>query len=122
MDKPEVNKIYRCTRSYTHPNLGKMLTKGKDYKCIRIDSKNDIIAMVADNPKYAGVNCSKQFFTEHFVDASKPVVKTKTLKLTQREADWLKYFFSKYINDIADLDGGTDYESLMTVSDKIEKF
>ena len=49
-------------------------------------------------------------------------VPPSTLVLTNREADWLKYFFHKYINDIADLDGGTDYESLMTVSDKIEKF
>ena len=121
MEKPEVNKIYRCTRSYTHPNLGKMLTKGKEYKCLRIDSKNDIVAMVADNPNYSGVNCSTQFFTEHFENKSKPAVKTKTLKLTAREASWLKTFFQDHIDDIADLDGGTDYEALMTVDDKIKK-
>lgn len=44
----------------------------------------------------------------------------KTLTLTAAEANWLKNFFSKHIDEIADIDGGTDYESLMTVSDKIE--
>lgn len=44
-----------------------------------------------------------------------------TLKLTAAEANWLKNFFSKHINEIADIDGGTDYGSLMSVSDKIEK-
>jgi hypothetical protein len=44
-----------------------------------------------------------------------------TLKLSRKEADWLKYFFSQHIDEIADIDGGTDYEALMTVSDKIEK-
>ena len=49
-------------------------------------------------------------------------VPPSTLVLTNREADWLKYFFSHYINDIADLDGGTDYGALMSVEKKIETF
>ena len=48
-------------------------------------------------------------------------VPQSALVLTAAEANWLKNFFKKHTDDIADLDGGTDYKSLMTVSDKIEK-
>lgn len=48
-------------------------------------------------------------------------VPQSALVLTAAETNWLKNFFSKHINEIADLDGGTDYGSLMSVSDKIEK-
>ena len=48
-------------------------------------------------------------------------VPQSTLVLTAAEADWLKNFFQDHIDDIADLDGGTDYEALMTVEEKIKK-
>ena len=47
-------------------------------------------------------------------------VPQSTLVLTAREASWLKNFFQDHIDDIADLDGGTDYEALMTVDEKIQ--
>ena len=48
-------------------------------------------------------------------------VPQSTLVLTAREASWLKNFFQYHIDEIADLDGGTDYEALMTIDDKIKK-
>ena len=45
----------------------------------------------------------------------------KTLTLTDSEAKWLKNFFAEHIDEIADIDGGVDYKSLLLVSDKIEK-
>ena len=118
MAKPELNKKYRCTHSFTHPNLGRMLRKGKLYVCEDIKSKDDLITM---RGMYGnGVNCSQQFFNDHFeeVDAES---QSKTLTLTAAEANWIKNFFNKHIDEIADIDGGTDYGSLMSVSDKIEK-
>lgn len=43
------------------------------------------------------------------------------LTLTATETVWIKHLFEKHIDEIADLDGGFDYKSLMTVSDKVEK-
>lgn len=118
MAKPELNKKYRCTHSFTHTNLGRMLRKGKLYVCKDIKSKKDLITM---SGMYGdGVNCSRKFFEEHFEEAD-AASQSKTLTLTAAEADWIKYFFKEYINDIADLDGGTDYESLMSISEKIEQ-
>lgn len=119
MANPEVTKIYRCTHSYTHPNLGRMLRKGKRYVCKNIDQEHDLITM---SGVYGdGVNCSRKFFEEHFEEVDEVDNQHKTLTLTRAEADWIKFFFKEYINDIADLDGGTDYESLLSISEKIEQ-
>lgn len=118
MANPELNKKYRCTHSFTHPNLGRMLRKGKLYVCKDIKTTKDLITM---SGMYGdGVNCSQQFFNDHFEEAD-AASQSKILTLTAAEAVWLKNFFAEHINEIADIDGGTDYESLMTVSDKIEK-
>lgn len=67
MINPELNKKYRCTHSFTHPNLGRMLRKGKLYVCTDIKSKADLITM---SGMYGdGVNCSQQFFNDHFEEA-----------------------------------------------------
>ena len=60
---PTVNFIYRCTHSYTHPNLGKMLTKGNLYTCKSVDKDKDIIQMVG---KSNGAACNIDFFDKHF--------------------------------------------------------
>jgi len=117
MTKPALNKTYICSHSYTHPNMGRMLTKGNKYTCKEIDADKNIIAM---SGRHGGVNCGLKFFEEHFVDPEK-AEKRHTLKLTAAEAKWLKNFFAEHIDEIADIDGGVDYKSLMTVSDKIEK-
>ena len=119
MAKPELNKKYRCTHGFTHPNLGNRLRKGKRYVCTAIDSDKDLITMCG---MYGdGVNCSQRFFDEHFEAIDAAASEQKTLSLTAAETNWLKNFFNRHLDDIADLDGGTDYESLMTVSDKIKK-
>ena len=118
MSKPELNKKYRCTHGFTHPNLGNRLRKGKRYVCTGIQSDKDLITMCG---MYGdGVNCSQRFFDEHFEAIDAEASKPKTLTLTDAETNWLKNFFNKHLDDIADLDGGTDYESLMTVSDKVK--
>ena len=118
MAKPKLNKKYRCTHSFTHPNLGRMLRKGKLYVCKDIKSNADLITM---SGMYGdGVNCSQQFFNDHFEEAD-TASQPKTLTLTATETVWIKNFFEKHIDEIADLDGGFDYKSLMSVSDKIEK-
>jgi hypothetical protein len=117
MAKPELNKKYRCTHGFTHPNLGYRLRKGKRYVCTDIQSDKDLITMCG---MYGNVvNCSQQFFNEHFEEvdaASQP----KTLTLTATETVWIKNFFEEHIDEIADLDGGTDYEALLTVEEKIK--
>ena len=117
MPIPELNKKYRCTHSVTHPNMGRVLRKDKLYICKEINSNTELISM---SGRYGdGVICSPQFFNDHFEEAV-AARQSKRLTLTAAEANWLKNFFKKHINEIADLDGGTDYASLMTVSDKIE--
>lgn len=44
-----------------------------------------------------------------------------TLVLTAAEANWLKNFFEEHIDEVADIDGGTNYEALLTVEEKIKK-
>lgn len=119
MPKPELNKKYRCTHGFTHPNVGHRIRKGKRYVCTGIQSDKDLITM---RGMYGdGVNCSQKFFDEHFEAIDAAASKPKSLTLTAAEANWLKTFFSKHIDEIADIDGGTDYESLMTVSDKVKE-
>ena len=119
MPTPKLNTTYLCSHSYSHPNLGRMLRKGKRYKCTEI-SERGTISM--EGMYHDGVNCDIKFFEEHFVELDQAdTLNTKTLTLTTAETVWLKNFFKKHIDEIADLDGGVDYKSLMTVSDKIEK-
>lgn len=117
MATPELNKKYRCTHSFTHPNLGRMLRKGKLYVCEDIKPKNDLITM---RGMYGdGVNCSQKFFNDHFEEAD-AASQPKTLTLTAAEAVWIKNFFAEHIDEIADIDGGTNYEALLTVEEKIK--
>lgn len=77
---PTVNFIYRCTHSYTHPNLGKMLTKGNLYTCKSVDKEKDIIQMVG---KSNGVACNVDFFDKHFEEvytADSPKVRKMYVK------------------------------------------
>lgn len=60
---PTVNFIYKCTHSYMHPNLGRMLTKGNLYTCKSVDKDKDLIQMVG---KSNGVACDIDFFDKHF--------------------------------------------------------
>lgn len=60
---PTVNFIYRCTHSYTHPNLGRMLTKGNLYTCKSVYKDKNLIQMVG---KSNGVGCDIDFFDKHF--------------------------------------------------------
>lgn len=118
MAKPELNKKYRCTHSVTHPNMGRILRKGKLYVCKAIKSKTDLITM---SGMYGdGVNCSQQFFEEHFEEADAAANQQSTLTLTRAETAWIKNFFAEHINEIADIDGGTNYEALMTIEEKIK--
>ena len=119
MSKPELNKTYICLHSYTHPNLGRLLTKGNKYTCTAINTENDIIAMKVT--RRGGISCCQKFFEENFAEPEQAEqLQTRTLKLTVAEYHWLKNFFAEHIDEIADIDGGTDYGSLMTVSGKIE--
>ena len=62
--KPELNKIYRCTKSFTHPNLGRMLNKGQLYKCT--EAKNDTINQLVALTGRGGACCDVAFFNTHF--------------------------------------------------------
>ena len=115
---PELNKKYRCTHSFTHPNLGRMLRKGKLYVCTYINSQTDLITEGGRHGD--GVICGQQLFDEHFEEAD-AAIQPKTLTLTAAEAAWIKNFFAAHIDEIADIDGGTDYEALMAVEEKIKK-
>jgi hypothetical protein len=120
MAKPELNKTYICLHSYTHPNLGRLLTKGNKYTCTSINTDNDIIAM--KGTRRGGINCCQKFFEETFAEPEQTEqLQTKKLTLTVAEAVWLKNFFAEHIDEIADIDGGTDYEALLTVEEKIKK-
>ena len=70
---------------------------------------------------YDGIIKPEQIVKKYLPKKKKIFQTDKTLVLTAAEADWLKNFFHDHIDDIADLDGGTDYEALMTVDDKIKK-
>lgn len=63
LPSPELYFVYRCTHSYSHPNLGKLLTKGNLYQASSIDTEHDIIQMVG---KSSGCACSTEFFQSHF--------------------------------------------------------
>ena len=63
LPSPMINYVYRCTHSYTHPNLGRLLTKGNLYLVSSIDYEHDIIQMVG---KSNGAACCTEFFQTHF--------------------------------------------------------
>ena len=66
MLKPTVNfAIYRCLHTFTHPNIGRLLTKGKLYVCIEYDPQNDISQMKGYNSK-GGACCSQERFEYYF--------------------------------------------------------
>lgn len=66
MLKPTVNfAIYRCLHTFTHPNIGRLLTKGKLYVCTKFDPNNDIIQMIGYNGK-GGACCSLDRFNYYF--------------------------------------------------------
>lgn len=64
-------QIYRCKHSFTHPNLGRVLTKGKLYICESHDKAHNIIQMVAKNT-LGGAACSPEKFDYYFEEADKP--------------------------------------------------
>lgn len=70
---------------------------------------------------YDGIIKPEQIVKKYLPKKKKIFQTDKTLVLMAAEADWLKNFFHDHIDDIADLDGGTDYEALMSVDDKIKK-
>ena len=60
---PTTNFVFRCTHSYYHPNLGKLLTKGNLYLVKSVDPEHDIIQMTDKSNDAA---CCKDFFYSHF--------------------------------------------------------
>lgn len=60
---PITHFVFRCTHSYYHPNLGKLLTKGNLYLVESVNPEQDIIQMVG---KSNGAACCKKFFYDHF--------------------------------------------------------
>ena len=66
MLKPTVNfAIYRCLHTFTHPNIGRLLTKGKLYVCSSYDPQHDIIQMRGYNG-FGGACCSQERFEYYF--------------------------------------------------------
>lgn len=66
MLKPTVNSaIYRCLHTFTHPNIGRLLTKDKLYVCTDYNPQNDIIQMTGYNVK-GGACCSQERFEYYF--------------------------------------------------------
>lgn len=63
LPSPKLHFVYRCTHSYYHPNLGKMLTKGNLYQISSINTNNDTIQMTGRN---SGCACCTDFFQSHF--------------------------------------------------------
>ena len=63
LPSPKLHFVYRCTHSYYHPNLGKMLTKGNLYQVNSINTDNDTIQMTGRN---SGCACCTEFFQTHF--------------------------------------------------------
>lgn len=90
-EKPVAGKTYRCTRTFTHENLGRMLTKGKLYECVGFNLPNSI-QMHSEHD--GGINCDLAFFVMHFEDAAIPAEKTTTVKFTAEEAAYLKDIFA----------------------------
>lgn len=70
---------------------------------------------------YDGIIKPEQIVKKYLPKKKKVVRPDKTLVLKAAEADWLKNFFQGHIDDIADLDGGTDYKAMMSVEEKINK-
>lgn len=68
---------------------------------------------------YDGIIKPEQIVKKYLPKKKKVVRPDKTLVLKAAEADWLKKFFHDHIDDIADLDGGTDYKAMMSVEKKI---
>ena len=69
---------------------------------------------------YSGIIKPEQIDKKYLPKKKKVVRPDKTLVLTAAEADWLKNFFQDHIDDIADLDGGTDYKAVMGVEEKVK--
>ena len=66
MLKPTINfAIYRCIHNFTHPNIGRLLTKGKLYVCSSYDPQHDIIQMRGYNG-FGGACCSLDRFNYYF--------------------------------------------------------
>lgn len=63
LPSPTIYFVYRCTHSYSHPNLGKLLSKGNLYQVSSIDKEHDIIQMTG---KSSGCACCTEFFQSHF--------------------------------------------------------
>lgn len=60
----EVGKSYLCTKSFTHPNLGRMFRKGTHYVCAHIDHEYGLYRM---NGKNGGsICCDEDFINSHF--------------------------------------------------------
>lgn len=76
---PTTNFVFRCTHSYYHPNLGKLLTKGNLYLVESVDPEHDIIQMTG---KSNGAACCKNFFYDHF----KEVYTSDSPKVRKRNA------------------------------------
>lgn len=70
---------------------------------------------------YDGIIKPSQIVKKYLPKKKKVVRPDKTLVLTADEADWLKNFFQDHIDDIADLDGGTDYGAMMSLEKKIKQ-
>ena len=66
MLKPIVNfAIYRCLHTFTHPNIGRLLTKGNLYICTEFDPKHDIVQMKSYKGQ-GGACCSLGRFSYYF--------------------------------------------------------
>jgi len=63
---PKVGKEFRCSKSFTHANLGPMLRKGKIYVCSKKET-NGNYQMVAKKGM-GGCCCDTAFFKTHFTD------------------------------------------------------
>lgn len=63
---PKVGKEFVCTKTFTHENLGRMLTKGKIYVCSK-QEKNGDFQMTGKTVK-GGCCCDKEFFKTHFAE------------------------------------------------------
>jgi hypothetical protein len=88
--------IYRCLHTFTHPNIGRLLTKGKLYVCTKFDPNNDIVMMEGYNGK-GGACCSLDRFNYYFEyvrDIRKKVARARTCMSMLELARALPYFCS----------------------------
>lgn len=126
-----VSGMKRCCMGYTSISYTEIFQTKKEaakFVAIRMDEAIDEFNQWpthahTDHVKLA--DCQKlngYQFDDFCLSIVEHDVPPSTLVLTHREADWLKNFFQDHIDDIADLDGGTDYEALMSVEKKIETF